>query len=78
MTKEEVAEECGYEKVKGFVVLANEQPLTFDLFIHERELKEYWYNEVNGLFYEDTEDGLKKLCDDEEKNSVDKENEQKT
>ncbi len=67
MTKEELAEELGYEKVKGAVVLASEQDGKFDIFIKEDELKEFWYKEETDMFYENTEKELTRLCDDEGK-----------
>ncbi len=67
MTKEELAEELGYEKVKGAVIQANEQHHESDIFIKEADLKEYWYKDESEAFYENTEEGLTKLCDDEEK-----------
>ena len=67
MSKEDVAEECGYEKVKGTRILAREQHGKSDIFVKESELKGYWYNEESGLAYENTEEGLNRLCDDEQK-----------
>ncbi len=61
MTKQEVAQECGYELKKGIVVLSNEAVTSSDTFYSEDELKEYWYNNETEMFFENTEEGLEKL-----------------
>ena len=66
MTKQEVAEECGYELKKGIVVMANEAITVRDTFYPEDEMKEYWYNETTDTFFENTKEGLDKLCKFEE------------
>ena len=65
MTEEELAEGLGYHKVKGVVVEAGNN--NYDYFIPETEIKEYWFNEQTEIFFENTEEGLKELCDFEEK-----------
>ena len=67
MTKQEVAKECGYELKKGIVVLASEAITSSDIFYPEDEMKEYWYKDETEMFFENTEEGLEKLYQFEEK-----------
>ena len=80
MTKEEVAEECGYEKKKAvlqkdkggneFIVTPKEieRSLPED-GLKSEPVKEYWFNNESEAFYENTEKGLTELCIEEGENA---------
>ena len=54
MTREELAEELGYKKIRGFVATTNPHDIFYtELEMAKEQIKEYWYNEETQVWFDD-------------------------
>ena len=65
MNLKELAEEAGYEIVKGYVVESGVEEGT-DYLVREDMFEEYWFNEESDMFFPNTKVGLQELLAFEE------------